>query len=592
MSQHEISLELSKARESRSAIEKLYIEMRHVFNSGSYRPADSGAVLREALLTLSPEIYGSMVDTEKVELNGLVYVIDRLPKGIEECRFIRLIAEEGLGHSNFEVIIPAKRRRNCYRIDSEQMLIEITRGRSEVYDLLTHLTFLYNEAEKIRRKAFDRLGNPTREWLKLEQIVLGERRLNETNKDIAFAYLSYLLGRTFAETKQAYERFKENMDSNNGLFHLVYWLGKLVIAEQTEGKYREISFSPTLRERIGHHIHGERWANQIKHVLHTYKLINRPIHIISANLHSVMNTLYAVAALQDRFDRSADLVEVAIELSKGENSALMDLVRQYAEQHGMYTINDQSGTNIHVQLFDLSVCHLQTLPTSLKFDKNYVQQQKPLLLVMDYAFGEQAFETMDELLKPYELDGQRIPLNVESISIMGKAGILQGDKGDIMIPHAHIFEGTADNYPFDNDFTVADFANSGVQVFEGSMVTVMGTSLQNRDVLTYFKDSSWHSVGLEMEGAHYQKAIQAAAKIRKNISEHVVTRYAYYASDNPLLTGSTLASGSLGLTGVRPTYQITLQILLKILTPKATPTTNAKAASKDKSGTIAAALEE
>ena len=43
-------------------------------------------------------------------------------------------------------------------------------------------------------------------------------------------------------------------------------------------------------------------------------------------------------------------------------------------------------------------------------------------------------------------------------------------------------------------------------------------------------------------------------------------RYAYYASDNPLETGSTLSSGGLGLTGVKPTYLITLKILEKILT--------------------------
>jgi len=93
---------------------------------------------------------------------------------------------------------------------------------------------------------------------------------------------------------------------------------------------------------------------------------------------------------------------------------------------------------------------------------------------------------------------------------------------------------------------------------------VLGTSLQNKDILRYFLRSSWRAVGLEMEGAHYQKAIQAASKIRKNISENVTLRYAYYASDNPLLTGHTLASGSLGEEGVKPTYLITLKILNKI----------------------------
>ena len=50
-------------------------------------------------------------------------------------------------------IIPPKRRRNCYRIDDEQMNIEITRGRSEIYDILTHLDFsVCIESHKIADK--------------------------------------------------------------------------------------------------------------------------------------------------------------------------------------------------------------------------------------------------------------------------------------------------------------------------------------------------------------------------------------------------------------------------------------------------------
>ena len=49
----------------------------------------------------------------------------------------------------------------------------------------------------------------------------------------------------------------------------------------------------------------------------------------------------------------------------------------------------------------------------------------PVLIVMDYAFGEQAYETIDELLKPYKVGKTKTLLNVESVSIMGKAGILE-----------------------------------------------------------------------------------------------------------------------------------------------------------------------
>jgi hypothetical protein len=112
------------------------------------------------------------------------------------------------------------------------------------------------------------------------------------------------------------------------------------------------------------------------------------------------------------------------------------------------------------------------------------------------------------------------------------------------------------------------FKDNDIPVFEGPMVTVLGTSLQNKDLLKFFHESTWGVIGLEMEGSYYQKAIQSASKIRKSIPQDVKVRYAYYASDNPLETGSTLASGGLGTTGVKPTYLITIKILEQIFNVK------------------------
>ena len=555
-----------KAREARTAIERIYVEMRHLFNRGSYKPlGTSGEVLQDALLTLSPEIYGSMGDPHKVELEGLVYVIDRLPKGIEACRFVKLISEEGYGDSEFDVIVPNSRRRNCYRIDAEQMFIEVTRGRSEIYDILTHLTFLYIEAEKIRKHVTIEKGKTRLEWKKLKSIVKGESTLTEKNTGVALTYLSTILGRSYAETKHAYERMKAHDETNNGLFHIVYGLGQVAIEAESHDKPREISFSPILRERIGHHIYGERWANQIKELLSKEGLMERPIHVISANLHSVINSLFAYSAFTNTPQKRGSLVEMAHELSKPKNVFLQERVQATAMQGGMYTLDDPFGTNISVQIFDTAKIDLTQLSPELEVDKDWIKDVKPIIIVMDYAFGEQAYETMDELLKPYETEKGNIQMSVSSISIMGKAGILFGGKGDIMVPNSHVFEGTADNYPFKNDFTCEDFENCDAEVYEGPMISVLGTSLQNREVLAYFRNTSWQAIGLEMEGAHYQKAIQSAAHIRKHISEDVVLRYAYYASDNPLETGSTLASGSLGKIGVKPTYLITQKILSRIL---------------------------
>ena len=555
----------TRAQESSNAIERMYITMRHLFNRGFYKPMGvSGETLRESLLILRPEIYGSIAE-EKVELNGLLYVTDRLPIGLEECRFINLTSDEGYGNSHFKPIVPPKRRRNCYRIDEEQMNIEITRGRSEIYDILTHLTFLFIESHKImRRVIIDEEGGVTRDWEKLEKAVLKKEDLTQAEREVALTHTANILGRTFHEVRSIYPLFSIP-DNNERFLHIIYWLGKLAMEETLKNKKRIITFSPVLRERLGHHIHGEIWANKIKEVLLEQNLLSRPLHIISANMHSVMNTLFAPKALKEELE-SRDISKIYEDLSNSANGNLRMKVMKLAVEEGMTFIEDQSGANIDVQIFDTA--KFDDSYSEIKMDGSLKDHERPVLMVMDYAFGEQAYETMDEMLKPFQTEQGKIHMNIGSISIMGKAGILVGGKGDIMIPSAHLFEGTADNYPFKNELSKKDLEGHGIHVCDGTMITVLGTSLQNKDILKFFHESTWDVVGLEMEGAHYQKAIQAASRMRGSIREDVKVRYAYYASDNPLETGSTLASGGLGTTGVKPTYLITRKILEQIFSQK------------------------
>ncbi|MDR6516097.1 DUF6909 family protein [Chryseobacterium camelliae] len=549
----------SRARETTEAIERLYISMRHLFYRGFFKPAGvSGETIRNLLKIINPEIYGSMNIASKLELNGLMYVLDRLPEGIEECAFIHLTSDEGFDKGSFEPIVPKKRRRNCYRIDEHQMNIEVLLGRSEIYDILTHLTFLFIEADKIRNLAFIQEENwkPTRAFKIIEEVVKGEKKFSRKEKEVALIHLSSLIGRTFDETLMAYNTFGDD-DNPDRLFKIIYNLGKVSLEDAKQTREREIHFSSILRERVGHHYFGEKWANKVKEVLFDNDLHMRPLHIISANMHSVKNVLYANNALKKKQHHDIDY-KLYEDISNKKD--LRDKVLKYALDEGMIYIDDKSGSNIDVQIIDLSKTDLKNTPFSdSKFGGDDV------VLVFDYAFGEQAFEVMDELLRPFDHKGEIYMMKVKSVSIMGKAGILAGGKGDIMIPTSHIFEGTADNYPFENALSLDDFEDDELQAFEGSMITVLGTSLQNRDILSYFMNTSWKAIGLEMEGAHYQKAIQVASKIRHHITPDLFVCYAYYASDNPLETGSTLSSGGLGLTGVKPTYLITVRILDKIL---------------------------
>ncbi|MBV2166092.1 DUF6909 family protein [Kaistella sp.] len=549
----------SRARETTEAIERLYVSMRHLFYRGFFKPSGiSGESLRSLLMTINPEIYGTMGVPNKIELDGLLYVLDRLPEGIEECSFIHLTSDEGFEKGSFEVIVPKKRRRNCYRIDQHQMNIEVLLGRSEIYDILTHLTFLYIEADKIMNLAFvsDENDRPTRAWRIIEEVAKGEKKFSRKEKEVALIHLSSLLGRTFDETLNAYNNFGDDANPDR-LFKIIYHLGNESFNDNKKIREREVHFSAILRERVGHHFFGEKWANKVKEVLAENNLQMRPLHIISANMHSVKNMLYANDAVGKKSTKDVDF-KLYEEISN--KKSLQEKVLTHSQKAGLIYIDDQSGSNIDVQIIDLAKTDLKNTPFGgIKFSGDDV------VMVFDYAFGEQAYEVMDELLRPYDYNGEIYTMKVKSISIMGKAGILMGEKGDIMIPTSHVFEGTADNYPFENALKLEDFQDDELQAFEGGMVTVLGTSLQNKDILRYFMDTSWKAIGLEMEGAHYQKAIQVASKIRHHISEDLFVMYAYYASDNPLETGSTLSSGGLGLTGVKPTYLITLRILEKIL---------------------------
>ncbi|MFO8083528.1 MAG: hypothetical protein R6U27_04315 [Desulfobacterales bacterium] len=556
--------EFTKAQKGRVAIRNFKITADALALRGVYRPSGrSGQTLAQALRMLSPEIYGVMNDPRIIELKGLEYVIDRLPKGIEECRRIILTAQEELEGTSFEKIYPAKRRRASYRVSEDEICFVITRGISEIYDLITHLTFLNIEAGKIRNQMSEQSGKSTLEWLNLENTIARESSLSPSELDRAIWNLSMILGRTYHETMETYEYLesgRKGARSNRGLFKIIHDLGKRVKEEEdSNDKKLTIHFTPALKEIIGHQIYGKKWAGEVKERIILLNLDKRPLHIISANMHSVVNTLYGFAAIKDQWGEGEkrDIFQMFLKL---RNSG--DAVREYALGHGLYEHHDPSGSHVDCQIIDTAKLDTVEFHPDLKIDASHINSGGPVILVMDYAFGAQAFEVMDEFLSPFTQEDVSQPFDIQSISIMGKAGILPGQKGDIILATAHVIEGNAHNYPVDNDLKIEDFKDSA-NVYAGPIVTVLGTSLQNRDILEKFQTTTWNAVGLEMEGGHYQQAISAAI-IRKHICSDIKLRYAYYASDNPLVSGQTLAYGAMGQEGIKPTYLISKVILEKI----------------------------
>jgi hypothetical protein len=556
--------ELSKSQKARTAIRTFKTIADALTLQGVYTPSGkAGEKLAEALKMLSPEIYGSMSDSRIVELKGLEYVIDRMPLGIEKCTRLILTAQEDFQDTSFEMVIPLKRRRVSYAVSNKEMCFVIARGLSEIYDILTHITFLNIEAHKIFHQACNKIDGTTTEWKELERIVLENRKLEGGELDQAIWNLSIILGRTYKETRETFEYLRRNHEkhnSNSGLFRIVYTIGQRVIDEQEEGRDElTVYFTPSLREMIGQHKYATIWAQSLKEKLYELGFQDRPLHVISANMHSIRNIIYGPGTLaHSGIDVPEDMYQMVRLIRDRENE-----INAYAKMHGLVVHKDNSGSNIDVHIIDTSLLDESAMHPKTQVNTDFIKEQKPVLVVMDYAFGTQAFEVMDELLCPCYFPDKVISFQIESISIMGKAGILPGKKGDIMLATAHVMEGTPHNYIVKNDLKLSDFDN-GADVYSGPMVTVLGTSLQNRDVLERFHTSSWKAIGLEMEGGHYQRAINAAI-IQGHITPDLKTRYAYYASDNPLVSGQTLASGPMGEEGIVPTYMISRVILQKIL---------------------------
>ncbi len=559
--------ELTKAQKARRAIREFKTIVDALCIRGYYQPSGKlGKMLEHCLRHLSPEIYGSMNDPRIVELNGLEYVIDRLPRGIEECARIILTEENPFEDTGFENIIPLRRRRTCYRVSETEMCFVISRGLSEIYDILSHMTFLYVEAKKIHARMKDDSGRMSVEWNELRKAVEKNGKPGKSDLDSAIWNLSIILGRPYRETRNSYNRLEKTRKehhANNGLLALVHHLGeRMEDEERSRENLMKTYLTPSLMNIIGNQKYGEIWADAIKEKLLALKLEGRPIHVISANLHGVVNTLYGWAAAGDC--RRGSFLDDLYGFFAGLKDLGVD-VFDYAGAHGLHELSDQSGAHIDCQLIDTAKLEAVAFHPRLGLDWSGFEAEKPVIVVMDYAFGTQAFELMDCLLRPLEKDEARIRFNFRSVSIMGKAGILPGDKGHVMLANAHVIEGSSDNYIFDNDLSRDDFEEDA-DIHEGPMITVLGTSLQNRAVLQRLRDD-YNAIGLEMEGGRYQQAINAAI-LKGNIDKDIKVRYAYYASDNPMKTGQTLASGPMGNEGVKPTYMITKAILKKIAAKK------------------------
>lgn len=209
---------------------------------------------------------------------------------------------------------------------------------------------------------------------------------------------------------------------------------------------------------------------------------------------------------------------------------------------GFYNCNDTSATGIPVDIIHPASLNRTHIDPSLIL----TPKANHIIINIDYAFGKQAEDILCALISLFHK-------HIRSINVMGKAGALVGNRGDILLATQVVLAQREVAYPMRS--SRIDASNPYLKnIHTGAVLTVEGTLLQNRPLLHYFINL-WGCVGLEMEGSFYARQIQQALH-RKSLSQPLETNFLYFVSDLPMQEGAQLSKDMAPHESVPPLFGI------------------------------------
>ncbi len=488
-----------------------------------------------------------------------MYAVRRLPENVSRNHTYLLTddlpTEFVEPESLFASVESAARRRDIWEMLPGKSMVLLRSGMSDMVDIITCLCLYAVEAGKIR----SRLHDP-------KSIAALEERLRSKGKEESPEEVDVLLQRLdFSRAEIA------------GLQSL--WPGRVLQTLSEIVRHRE-SINIDFRRHVPtFHLHrSQNWTHQVADAAGSLTGFEPadldpdiPVHIISSNDHSVVNCISPdFRTYQDMILDWAD--DTSHPFMKGEWKNPSDLMYALGPSFweanpglrrcdevscGILRLKETASTGIQVQLIDTGKLDPQGLDPAVHCSAS---PERSLIVNIDYAFGEQAEDIIRSLIL---LFGR----NLASINVLGKAGSLVGKRGDILVPDAFI-EQTSDRfYPLDDPDTGLSARlkemSAGSSVHTGPILTVAGTLMQNRSMLSFYRHI-WNCIGLEMEGIFYYRQILEAMELNV-IPRQIPTRFLYYVSDLPLGHRSSLSARLHPSEGIPPLYNVTREILSSIL---------------------------
>ena len=507
---------------------------------------------------MSPSLHRLCNENDVVDVGALLYSTARLPQQVYHIREVLVqadIPDKLPGMEGITELRTEARRRTAFDIGGDTIIVVVREGVSELLDLVTLLVSFAVEAYKIVRllgqdPLLVELADPT-----LDGDVARRNR--------CLARLAFVLGVTDDEVVELDAHWDNQLISR--VLHLLSHPPSIVVRLHKGYSLEAVK------------ARSEAWAHRINERLSEVVAEHGPLHIVSSNLHSCINLLSGFArrhaeeiwAFAERrapyanWDRVKPREENILYLAmrdwlKANPDRMADKV-EFEESRGIRHLLDVHHLGIDVQVVDCSKLVPDEWDPRLHLVAERLKAERPVLINLDYAFGDQAGIVLDMLFRQFSKQ-------IQSFSVMGKAGTVVGERGGIMLPTYLLRQGSDDVYdfPVPNFLTRAAFQglHAGTVITGGPMLTVLGTVLQNDRMLMRYRDE-WGILGLEMEGIPYVRSLHQSRK-RGFLSETFRLGVAYYASDAPLVPGESL-SRELALQGLDATYGISLAILNSLL---------------------------
>jgi len=545
-----------------------------------------------AYKSLSPAIHAGANDPT-LDVTAWSYAVHRLPQRINEI-FALVLGVNKINVMNSPTalrgsILSVARRRTCRMLMPGKAFLLLRPGQSDITDFVTCLCL--HTVEVLKLRALMKPIQRTMAHLVTARDAVADGADREA---VTASFLSHM--KNISDTdKQALASLYKG-DLLEQLMNICIHRGDFVI------------YADTVPVEVSECTAAEKWEQKVENAAMALTGVrvsewdsSLAVDIISSNRISVMDLLSPFLhdpEVRRRIMTWAEQKGLDLLTSEGggESSDELDnayyvaadkyfeahpeelkVRREYESKHGIAFVDELEYTGISVQILfmDRLLSSVVSCDSVLKqsLDRHHKlfppdnceahsprQRKKHVIVNIDYAFGEQAEHVLWSLLNLFSL-------SVRSVNVMGKAGGLQGSRGDVMFPTHFIHErgDIPDFRSVDNqDVDIAELHELAQRcVHVGPMVTIPGTLMQNRRALRLYH-TIWASIGLEMEGVYFVQALEKA-KVMGIVNPTVQSRFLYYISDLPMAAGASLAKPMTVAELIPPLYAISRTFLLKCL---------------------------